>query len=62
MHSFLILAGVVLVIMILVHIIFRVIKFTIVVFLLGAALIAVVYYFQQYLGIDLIGIIDGHLR
>ena len=47
--------------MILIHIIFRVVKFTIVVFLMGVALIGVLYVFQHYLGIDLIGEISRHV-
>ncbi len=59
MHTFLIGIGVVLVLMVVVHIIFKVIKFTIAVFLLGVALLVIIYCFQNYLGIDLIGVMMG---
>lgn len=54
-------AGVFLVLVILVHIFFRVIKFTLSVFLLGVALIIVVQLFQSWFGIDLIAVIERHL-
>jgi hypothetical protein len=59
MHGILVAAGVLLVAIIAVHIIFKAIKFTLGLFLLGAALITVVYVFQHYLGIDLIAAIFG---
>jgi len=61
MHGILVIVGVIIVVMILVHIIFRVIKFTLSVFLFGIALIAVLYVFQQYFGIDLIAAIERAL-
>jgi len=61
MHGFLVIAGVIAVVVIVVHMIFKVIKFTIGVLLLGVALIAVVYVFQQYLGIDLPAVISKHV-
>jgi hypothetical protein len=60
MHGFLVAIGVVIVLMIIVHIIFKVIKFTLGVFLFGIALIAVVYVFQTFFGIDLLSIIFGN--
>jgi hypothetical protein len=62
MHAILIIGGLILVFMIVVHIVFRVIKFTIMTFLLGVALVAVLYFFKQYLGIDLIGELAAHLH
>lgn len=60
MHGFLVAVGVLAVVVILVHIFFKVIKFTFGVLLLGIALMAVVYVFQVYFGIDLASIIFGH--
>ncbi|MDP9128180.1 MAG: hypothetical protein M3N08_07985 [Pseudomonadota bacterium] len=59
MHGILVLMGVIAVLIILVHIVFKVIKFTVIVFVLGAALVALIYVFQQYFGIDLIAIMTG---
>ncbi len=53
--------GMLLVLIIVIHIIFRVIKFTISVFFLGIVLILVVYGFQQYLGIDLLAGINRYI-
>ena len=61
MHEILAIVGVVLVIIIVVHIVFRIIKFTMLVLVLGVGLVAVLYGFQEYLGIDLIAIIANHI-
>jgi len=55
MHGLLILAGLIFVFVIVIHLIFRVIKFTIAAVLLCVAFVVVVHLFRQYLGIDLIG-------
>ena len=61
MHGILVAFGVLIVFMILVHIFFRIVKFTISVFLFGIALIGTVYAFQAWFGIDLIEVIASHL-
>lgn len=61
MHAYLVGLGVFIVVVIGVHLIFDVIKFTLSVFLLGVALIAILYVFQHYFGIDLIGVIERHV-
>ncbi len=58
MHLSLVVVGVFIVLLIVVHIIFRVIKFTFMFFLLGVALVGVVYIFQHYFGIDIIAEIE----
>jgi len=62
MHGLLILGGLILVFVIVIHLIFRVIKFTFAAILLCIALIAVVHVFRQYLGIDLIGEISQYIN
>lgn len=61
MHGFLIALGIIIVLMIVVHIVFKVVKFTLSVFVLGLAFIAVVYCFQHYFGIDLLAEIAKHM-
>ncbi|HUY68012.1 MAG TPA: hypothetical protein VMV79_01775 [Alphaproteobacteria bacterium] len=61
MHAILVLTGILLILMLAVHIIFRAIKFTFTVFLLGLAVLAVIYVFQRYLGIDLMAVIAAHV-
>ena len=61
MNGLLVAVGVLIVLMLVIHIVFRIIKFTISVFLLGVALIATVYIFQQYFGIDLVAVISRHI-
>jgi len=61
MHVLLLGAGLLLVFVIVIHLVFRVIKFTIASFLLCIALVAVIYFFRQYFGIDLIGAIGRHV-
>jgi hypothetical protein len=58
MQGLLVGGGLLLVLIIVVHLIFKVIKFTLSVFLLGLALLLVFYVFQQYLGIDLGAVIQ----
>jgi hypothetical protein len=60
MHASLVVLGLFIVLVIVVHLVFRVIKFTLGFILLGLALVAVVYVFRHYLGIDLIGVIARH--
>ena len=55
MHGLLILGGLILVFVIVIHLIFRVVKFTFAALLLCLAFIVVVHLFRQYFGIDLIG-------
>jgi len=57
MHVLLLGAGLFLVFILVIHLVFKMIKFTIAVFLLGLAIVAVIYFFRQYFGIDLIGAI-----
>jgi hypothetical protein len=61
MHILLLGLGLFLVFILVIHLIFRVIKFTIASFLLGLAIVAVIYFFRQYFGIDLIGEIARHV-
>lgn len=55
MHAILVIAGLILVFIIAIHLIFRVLKFTLASIFLILALVAVLYIFRQYFGIDLIG-------
>jgi hypothetical protein len=57
MHIFVVAAGVFIVVIIVGLILFKAFRLTSGVLLLGAALIAVVYCFQQYLDVDLTSII-----
>ena len=61
MHAYLVLIGVFLVLVVGVHLLFDVIKFTVSLFLLGVILVAILYIFQHYFGIDLIGVIERHV-
>ena len=61
MHGYLVVIGVVLVLVVGAHLLFDVIKFTVSVFLLGVVLIGILYIFQHYFGIDLIGVIERHV-
>jgi hypothetical protein len=60
MHLLLVGLGVVIVLVIVVHIIFKVIKFSFGVLFLGIALVLVIYVFRQYFGIDLLSVFTGH--
>ena len=61
MHLSIVAIGVFIVLIIAVHLVFKVIKFTIGIFLLGLALFAVLFVFQRYLGIDLLTVIGNNL-
>jgi hypothetical protein len=54
MHGLLILAGLIFVFVIVIHLVFRVIKFTIAAIFLCIALVVVIHLFRQYFGIDLV--------
>ena len=55
MHAILVIVGLIFVFIIAIHLIFRVLKFTLASIFLILALVAVLYIFRQYFGIDLIG-------
>ena len=50
-----------LVLLIVVHVIFKVVKFTFMLFLFGVAVVSLFYIFQHYFGIDLVAEISKHM-
>ncbi len=61
MHVILLGVGLFLVFLVIIHLVFRVVKFTFASFLLIVALVVILYFFRKYFGIDLIGEIARHV-
>ena len=61
MSGVLVAIGVLLIITLLVHLLFRIVKLTIIIFLFGMFHVAIDHILKQYFGIDLIGLITNHL-
>lgn len=62
MHStLLILAAIFAAAVIVIHLLFKAVKLTFIVFLAGAAILALAHYGRQYLGIDLLGFLGIHV-